>query len=414
MAGEWWRFTRRYSKKGWRAMRTDALPRGAAPRRVLQVGKYYAPYPGGIESHLQSLCEQLVGRVDLSVLVSNDGTDSVVETVNGVSVRRFGRSMTLAGAPICPGMIRAIAESDADIIHLHLPNPAAALAYLASGHRGRLVVSYHSDVVRQRFLGAAFAPFLQWVLRRAEAILVATPNYLHSSPALARHRDRCVVIPYGISDSDFKASDAEVDAIRKKYGGRIVLSVGRLVYYKGFEHVIDAMREIDGHLLIVGDGPLRQELEARARSQKVAGRITFLGKVERTAAFYHAADVFVLASVARSEAFGIVQLEAMACGTPVVNTRLESGVPYVSRHEETGITVPPGNAGALARAVNRILDDEVLRNAYGSAARNRVRDEFDQEHMGERMLELYELLLSAVPTDVRGAVALHPRVDCAL
>ncbi len=396
------------------ATRADAVARSPERLRILQVGKYYAPFPGGIESHLQSLCEQLVDRVDLSVLVANDEADSIDETVNGVAVRRIGRRMTLAGAPICPGMVRAIGESDAEIVHLHLPNPAAVLAYLASGHRGRLVVSYHSDVVRQRFLGAAFAPFLQWVLRRAEAIVVATPNYLDSSSALARHRDRCIVIPYGISDSDFEATDTEVETLRRTYGERIVLGVGRLVYYKGFEHVIDAMREIDGHLLLVGDGPLRPELEARARSQGVADRITFLGKVERTAPFYHAADVFVLASVARSEAFGIVQLEAMACGTPVVNTRLESGVPYVSRHGETGITVPPGDAGALAKAVNRILNDEPLRQAYGSAARHRVRDEFDQDHMGERMLELYQLLLSPTPAGSRGRVALRPGVDCAL
>jgi rhamnosyl/mannosyltransferase len=396
------------------AKRTDAIPGGTERRRVLQVGKYYAPYPGGIESHLQSLCEQLSDQVDLSVLVSNDGEETVDEIVNGVAVRRMGRRMMLAGAPVCPGMIRAIGESDAEIVHLHLPNPAAVLAYLASGHRGRLVVSYHSDIVRQRVLGAAFAPFLQWVLRRAEAIIVATPNYLDSSPALARHRDRCVVIPYGVSGSDFEATDAEVAALRAEYGDRIVLGVGRLVYYKGFEHVIDAMREIDGHLLIVGDGPLRPELEVRARNQGVADRITFVGKVERTAPYYHAADVFVLASVARSEAFGIVQLEAMACGTPVVNTRLKSGVPYVSRHGETGITVAPGDAGALAQAVNRILDDEPLRQAYGSAARHRVHDEFDQDHMGERMLELYQLLLSPTRTGTRGPVALRPGVDWAL
>jgi rhamnosyl/mannosyltransferase len=311
-------------------------------------------------------------------------------------------------------MVRGIRESGADIVHLHLPNPAAVLAYLASGHRGRLVVSYHSDVVRQRFLAAAFEPFLQWLLRRAEAIIVATPNYLDSSPALARHRDRCIVIPYGVSDTEFQATDAEVAALRQRYGDRIVLGVGRLVYYKGFEHIIDAMTEIEGHLLIVGDGPLRPELEARAVARGISDRVTFLGMVERTAPFYHVADVFVLASVARSEAFGIVQLEAMACGTPVVNTRLASGVPYVSRHGETGITVPPGDPVALAAAVNRILGDSALRHLYGSAARVRVRDVFDQDDMGERMLELYELVLSPAANGSRAPMPLRPGVDCAL
>lgn len=382
--------------------------------RVLQVGKFYPPHHGGIESHIRALSTELRRHVDVRVVVASEDRRDSVEILDAVEVKRIGTRFTLAGAPVCPGMAAEIRRSGADIVHLHLPNPAAVLAYLASGHRGTLVVSYHSDIVRQRLLGTFFDPFLQWALRRAAAIVVATPNYLDSSPTLSRHRDRCVVIPYGVLQSDYEVADNEVQALRRRFGDRIVLGVGRLVYYKGFEHIIDAMPSVDGHLLIVGDGPLRADLEARAVARGVADRVTFVGGVERTAPYYHAADVFVLASVARSEAFGIVQLEAMACGTPVVNTGLTSGVPFVSRDGETGITVPPGDPAALAIATNRLLDDARLRTAYGAAARERVLAEFDQGEMGERMLELYEQLISRTVATQRGPVALRPGVDCAL
>lgn len=357
--------------------------------RVLQVGKYYPPHHGGIETHLQVLCDQLREHVDLEVVVANDGRRDVVEEVDGVEVTRLGTAMSLAGAPLCPGMVRRIRESDADIVHLHLPNPAAVLAYLASGHRGRLVVSYHSDVVRQRVLDVGFRPFLRRLLGRSDAIIAATPNYVRSSRILADYEDRCRVIPYGIPVDSFLHRDPQADAIRERFGSRLVVSVGRLVYYKGFESLIEAMRDVRGHLLIVGDGPLRDTLQVQAGRWKVADRVTFLGKVPDAAPYYHAADVFVLASVARSEAFGIVQLEAMACGKPVVNTDLDSGVPFVSRDGESGLTVPPGDPPALARAINRLLDDADLRARYGRVAQDRVLEEFSQETMAQRFLDLY-------------------------
>ncbi|HEX2093823.1 MAG TPA: glycosyltransferase [Longimicrobiaceae bacterium] len=361
--------------------------------KVLQIGKYYSPYHGGIETHLQALCEGLREHVDVEVIVSSEDRRSAVDSIGGIDVVRVGTACTLAGAPICPGMIRRIRESDADIVHLHLPNPAAVMAYLASGHRGRLVVSYHSDVVRQRVLDAAFRPIVQLLLDRCDAVVAATPNYIESSPMLSRYRHLCQVIPYGIPIQEFRRRDEEVARIRERFGPRIVLGVGRLVYYKGFEYLVEAMRDVRGHLVIVGDGPLRRPLEERVRALGLEDRVTLLGQVDDTVPFYQAADVFVLASVARSEAFGIVQLEAMACGTPVVNTALDSGVPYVSRGGESGLTVPPAQPAAMAEAINRLLDDSGLRERYGRVARARAELEFSQEVMVSRFVDLYESLL---------------------
>ena len=376
----------------------SATEKTAARRpRVLQVGKFYPPHYGGIETHLQVLSDGLRDHADVRVLVSSDDRSHSLEVIDGIPVERLGTRFTLAGAPICPGMSRRIRESQADVVHMHLPNPAAVMAYLASGHRGRLVVSWHSDVVRQKVLNAAFQPILRRLLDRADAIVAATPNYVASSPTLARYRDRTHVIPYGIPVGGFERRDDAVAALRERFGERMVLGVGRLVYYKGFEHLVEAMRDVDGHLVIVGTGPLRRPLEERVRALGLEDRVTLVGGVDDAVPFYHAARVFVLASIARSEAFGIVQIEAMACGRPVVNTQLDSGVPFVSRDGESGLTVPPADPGALAAAVNRLLDDAALRETLGRAARARVEREFSQEAMVRRFLALYAGEAEAAP-----------------
>jgi rhamnosyl/mannosyltransferase len=363
--------------------------------RVLQIGKFYPPHMGGIETHLQALCEQVAKNTDLHVVVANDDATASEEVLDGVAVSRVPTRLTLASAPLCPGMIAKIRESRADIIHIHLPNPMAVLAYLASRPPARLVITYHSDTVRQKFLGALFEPCLHALLRRSSAIIVSSPNYPQSSPVLRRYQDRCHTIPFGIRLEEFEQQDpAAVNAIRTQYGDRLVLGVGRLVYYKGFEYLISAMEQVQGTLLIIGDGPLREKLESQARDLGVANKVHFLGHVPGSlSAYYQAADIFALSSIARSEALGIVQIEAMASGLPVVNTNLDSGVPFVSRHEETGFTVAPEDSVAMAKAINRLLDDEDLRRMFSIAARERARTEFSLEAMTSRTLALYDAVM---------------------
>jgi rhamnosyl/mannosyltransferase len=375
--------------------RAADVAEGQKNLRVLHVGKFYPPHKGGMESHLQVLCGQLCRRVDVEVVVSSDDRRTTEEVVDSVKVTRVGTLFDLAAAPICPETVSRIRESRADIVHIHLPHPTAILAYLASGHRGRLVFTYHSDIVRQKVLSRLFWPMLRRAMQRADAVIVASPNYVESSPVLQKFKDKCRVIPFGIPLEQFDRVDAEdVAKIRRRFGPRIVLGVGRLIYYKGFEHLIRAMREVDGHLLIVGEGPLLGALELEAVKAGVGGRVTFLGNVEDVVPYYHAADVFALSSVARSEAFGIVQLEAMACRRPVVNTWLDSGVTFVSMDGETGLTVPPEDAGALAGALNRLLGDKALSAQYGRAARLRVEREFSLEVMTSRTLQLYQEIMS--------------------
>lgn len=358
--------------------------------KVVHVGKFYPPHLGGMESHVELLVRTTRGEVDVEVIVSNDGRETVRETVDGVSVTRVGTKFSASSASFCPGMAKAIRAADTDVVHFHHPNPPAVLSWMAARPRGALVVTYHSDIVRQRILGPLVSPLLHHFLGRADAIIASSPQYAATSAMLRRHADRVRVIPFGIDAAELGTVDqAEVREVRDRYGPRIVLAAGRLVYYKGFEYLVRAMKRVDAHLLIAGDGPLRADLERAASESGAGGRVTLLGRVKDLRPLYHAADVFALPSVARSEAFGIVQMEAMACGVPVVNTALDSGVPFVSPDGVTGLTVPPEDAEALGAALTRILDDDTLRARMSAAARERVAGELSAQRMARRTLDLY-------------------------
>ena len=366
--------------------------------RVLHVGKFYAPYKGGMETHLRTLCERMVDRIDVEVVVANTVRSRVREVIDGVPITRLGTLVNLGAAPYTPGLSRHIRSANADIVHLHWPHPTAVLSYLRSGERSRLVITYHSDIVRQRVLGAAFRPILHTAMARASAIICTSPNYIETSSVLQRHRDRCVVLPFGIDVARLaEAAPAAVAEVRRQFGPRIVVAIGRLVGYKGFEYLVRAMAHVSARLVLIGNGPLRDSLGRLATECGTADAISFLPHVDDIAPYLHAADVFALPSIARSEAFGLVQLEAMAAGIPVVNTNLPSGVPYVSPHEVSGLTVPPRDPRALASAIQTLLDDADMRRRYGAAGRARVSSHFSVEGMSAETLNLYDAVMRGRP-----------------
>jgi len=366
--------------------------------KVLQIGKFYFPVPGGMETVLRHLCEELNAHVDLHVLVANTRPQTVTERINGVRVTRVARWGQIASAPLCPSLPRLVAEQRADIIHIHEPNPMATLAALVADTRARLVVSFHSEIVRQRVTRHAYRPLLLRLLERADRILVATPHHL-DFPTLAPHRGKCVVIPFGIDVTPFRPTDAvrrRAAAIRAAFGPRVILFVGRLVYYKGVEYLIEAMPRVSARALIIGRGPRERALKRRARALGLSEKVVFLGEIahEELPAYYHACDLLVLPSTEESETFGIVQLEAMAAGRPVVSTALPTGIAWVNRHGVTGLLIPPANADALADAITRLLEDDALRHRLGESARRRVSRHFTRQRMARAVLALYDEILS--------------------
>lgn len=369
--------------------------------RILQVNKLYYPWIGGVERIVQDIAEGLKGRADVSVLVCQPKGRGRREAVNGVGVVRASSLGIFLSMPVSlcfPFLLRRLSK-DADVLHFHLPFPLGVISYFLARPEGKVVVWWHSDIVRQKKMMFFYRPLLLRFLRRADRIIVATPEHIQHSPYLRDFRGKCEVIPFGVDADGFHLSDCvrlEVEDIRAKYGPKIVLFVGRLIYYKGAEYLIRAMKDVDGILLIVGEGPLESQLRALAAEIGIEDKIIFLGGLRdrEMVACYHSCDVFVLPSIARSEAFGIVQLEAMACGKPVINTDLPTGVPRVSLDGETGITVPPADSRALAEAINMLLRDSELREQCGANARRRVEEYFTMNRMIEDIYRVYEEVLA--------------------
>lgn len=368
--------------------------------RVLQVYKDYHPVVGGIENHIRLICQGLKAfpEVIATVLVTGRARSTAEETIDGVRVIKAGRLATVSSAPLSLSLFAWMRRLDADVTHLHFPYPIGELAYLAAGRSPRMVLTYHSDIVRQRYLLQVYKPFLRRVLRRADAITVSNPNYVSSSPFLAPLAGKCVVIPHGADLERFSATDAvmaQAAAVRGRYAPPLVLFVGLLRYYKGVAYLIEAMQSVDARLLIVGGGPQGEEWRAHTQRLGLTGKVTFLGRVtdEELLALYHASDVFVLPSIHRSESWGAVQVEAMACGKPVICTELGTGTSFVNQDGVTGLVVPPADAAALAGAINRLLADPELRRRFGEAGRRRALREFSAQVMVERLVHLYREVL---------------------
>jgi rhamnosyl/mannosyltransferase len=285
-----------------------------------------------------------------------------------------------------------------DIVHLHFPNPMGDLTFLLSGWRGRLVVTYHADIIKQRRLLPLYQPVLNRLFQRVDRIIATSGDYIASSATLSANKAKCTVIPLGIETAPLDLTDADgpaVCALKREHGDRIIAFVGVLRYYKGLDVLIRAMKDVRGRVLIAGRGEERDRLETLAREIGVADRVVLLGEIDddRRRQLLHAADVLVLPSIDRCEAFGLSQLEAMACGTPVVSTNLPTGVRFVNRDGETGVIVPPGDQHALAGALTRLLDDEPLRTRLGEAAARRVRETFTAERMVESTRRVYDEVL---------------------
>lgn len=362
---------------------------------VVQIYKDYPPVTGGIEHHLALLSEGLAARGHhVTVLVSAPGLHPRSYEERGVRIIAVGRLATVASTPLSPALPGQLAHLRPDLIHLHHPYPPGDLAILLAGRRSPFVVTYHSDIIRQRRLKLVVAPLVRHTLRTAASIVVGSPAYMHSSPWLAPITEHCRVVPYGLPLERFGQADQRlVAALQARYPGPLVLFVGRLRYYKGAEVLVRAMAEVPGQAIFVGaDATVRRaDLIDLARQIGVAERVHFVGAQddEHLRAFYHAATVFVLPSLERSESFGLVQVEAQAAGLPIVCTELGTGTSYVTRHGETGIVVPPGDEQALARALRLLLANPALAQAYGNAGRLRAAREFSLGTMLDRIETIY-------------------------
>lgn len=355
---------------------------------ILHLYKDYYPILGGIENAIKILAEgQARAGHRVTVLVCSPGPRTLLETRNGVEIIKAGRLTTAASMPISLRQPLALARLHPHVIHVHSPYPLGELGAWLLKRRTPLVITHHSDVVRQRGWLRLYGPFLRRVLRSADRIMATSLRYIQTSPWLQPLREKCVVVPLGVDHVRFSPPGTPYE------GPPTLLFVGQLRYYKGLDTLLRALVHLpDVQLNVAGSGPMRDDWEALAEHLGLAPRVHFLGRVPDAdlPKLYHRAHLFVLPANARSEAFGMVLLEAMASALPCVTTELGTGTSWVVQDGRTGFVVPPRQPDALALATDRLLSDAELRRRMSCAARARIEAEFTLRRMLDRVEAVYE------------------------
>ena len=377
--------------------------------KILQLGKFY-PIRGGVEKVMWNLTMGLSARgVDCDMLCASlspaetDPQDEGFRQSDGTLLfNGHGRVFVVkalamkAATMISPAMISWLRShrDGYDIIHVHHPDPMAALALRMSGFKGKVVLHWHSDIVSQKFLLRLYRPLQDWLVGRADVIVGTTPVYIGSSPYLKEVQQKCTYVPIGIKP--IVPDPAGAKAVRDRFPGKTILfSVGRLVPYKGYSVLIRSMKYLPGNyqLLIGGSGPLRGELEELISRENLSGRVSLEGYLSEKdlGAYYGAADIFVLSSIMKTEAFGIVQIEAMSCGKPVVATIIPgSGVSWVNKDGVSGRNVPAGDPEGMAAGIEDVMGSY---KTFSEGARSRFDEIFSEEKMINQISKIYEALV---------------------
>lgn len=377
--------------------------------RILQVGKYYPPHKGGMETALRHLTEGLLAcGHEVRVLVAGNRYATRRDDLPGapgalIRARSIGVCSSQPITFALPSLLRReLALFQPHVVHLHLPNPLACLAWRlatipprlphpaqdSAGARPALAVWHHADIVRQRVGGRLLAPLLRWCLTRADGVCAGTEAWKQTSTELSVCRERVRVIPYGIDLDPFLALEPRGDGP--------FLFIGRLVAYKGLRVLLDALAGLqEARLDIVGTGPQWEAISKRCEQADLRGRVRLLGDVpdEDLPAIMARCRALVLPSVDRSETFGLVLVEAMAAGLPLVTTNLPTGVRELNRPGETGWLVEPGDPAGLRRALASILADPDRAMALGRNGRREAVRSYARSRLADDLTVWYRDLL---------------------
>ena len=366
--------------------------------RILQLGKFY-PVRGGVEKVMWDLSRGLSARgIHCDMLCAALSSD--MPSGGAVTFNEYGRCICVRALSkrfatmLSPAMIFWLRRhcAEYDIIHIHHPDPMACVALRLSGYKGKVVVHWHSDILKQKMLLVLYKPLQKWMLSRADVVVGTTGQYVDGSRCLDDVRGKLTWFPIGIEDNMRMVSAPGV-----KDTVHTVLGVGRLVSYKGFEHLVSAARYLPDNyrIVIVGTGPEEERLKAAATALEGACPVEFTGYMpdERLKETFNACDVFVLPSTMKTEAFGIVQLEAFCCGKPVVATKIPgSGTSWVNEDGVSGINVPVADPKAIADAVKTICEDRAGYALFCRNARERYERFFTLDEMVDNAVRLYESL----------------------
>ncbi len=362
---------------------------------ILHVYKDFdPPVHGGIEGYVSLMCKHQSKYANVEALTCSRSFGTRIVERNGTKVTEVGELGRFQSAPFSPAFPWHMRRMAREVMVVHVPNPTAELGFLISRPKTKLVVRYHSDVIRQATAMKFYKPFLMKFLRKADIILVTSEQYLKTSKTLQGVEDKCRVVPLGIELDEFKCVDEQrVRILREQYGGDFVLFVGKHRYYKGIKYLVQAAKDTQGTIVVVGDGPERSRCTNLAKELGV--KVEFPGELDRKDLLdhLHACSVFAFPSIERSEAFGISMLEAHACGKPVVSTTIGTGVEFVNLHGQTGTNVPPRDPRALADALNDLLENKEKARGFGQYAKNRVEKDFDVAKVAHAEYDIYRELI---------------------
>lgn len=347
--------------------------------KVLQIGKFLPPHKGGMEHSILHLCRELQ-KAGFEVVLGAAGETHEGQRKESFRFRPFRELFRFASTPIHFGIRKALREENPDLIHVHLPNPWWTLFLLFE--RRPMIATYHCDIVTYPILKWLYRPFLNLFLSRCYAIIATSPHLMENNPDLLRFKSKTRMISLTVPPMTLSERGREVrDRLRQEHGERLILFVGRLVPYKGLHYLIQAMRDVQGKVLIVGKGPLLDELVELSGQLSVKQKVIFAGAVsdEDLPAYYHAATTVVLPSISEAEALGVCLIEALSADKALVTTDLNTGVRYVNQDQVTGLMVPVKNAEMLARALNRLLDSQELRRTFEQNASLHYKSHFSSE-----------------------------------
>ena len=379
--------------------------------RILQLGRFnFNQVKGGVQYFADRLAYHLslgdTYPVQIDEVVTGSGPESSELSEpkrHLVTVGQFGE---MSSVPFSPGILfqtwKLLLKNKYDIVHLNFPDPWQLLAFLFVPKRFKIVVTWHADIIKQKKLLKFYQPFLKFFMKRVDHIIVSTSFHLHSCPQLSELKmdDKISVVPFGVEPADWKLTPAVSEralALKAQAQGKmLIFAFGRHVYYKGFAFLIEAMKQLpDCYLLLGGSGPLTEDLKQQVQNLNLGKQVQMVGQISVAdlPAYFYASDVFAFPSVDKTETFGYAQVEAMMCGLPVVSTWLNNGVNFVNIDQETGFVVPPRDANALAKALERLRGNPDLRKQLAQKAKTRSFELFTAEKTAANVYQVFKKLL---------------------